>query len=126
MHPKVAGAIQEIDAALFSGDTFDDPDNRAELRAYVETWAQELGLMPLKGCTELNEARVRGCGAWRDAAGVVHVVNAVWLEPDVDLGRETLCGSTTWDPDNPRAYPAATNETVDCMTCIVKRAQLCP
>lgn len=42
MHPKVAGAIQEIDAALFNGDTFDDPDDRAELSSYVERWAREL------------------------------------------------------------------------------------
>jgi hypothetical protein len=42
MHPKVAGAIQEIDAALFNGDTFDDLDDRAELVSYVEKWAKEL------------------------------------------------------------------------------------
>lgn len=45
MHPKVAGAIQEIDAALFSGDTFDNPVDRAELASYVARWARELEVL---------------------------------------------------------------------------------
>jgi hypothetical protein len=162
MHPKVAGAIQEIDAALYNGDTFDDPDDRAELVAYVEKWAQELGLVPpeeekeegtparepsegwkalgamgadfirsqLRRPSASAPVRVREDGSWRDAAGVVHAVNATQIEPDVDLGRETACGSAcgsaSWDPDSPRDYPTTTDETVDCMTCIVRRARSCP
>ncbi len=42
MHPKLAHAIQEIDAAVFNGDTFDDPDARAELLHYIERWTREL------------------------------------------------------------------------------------
>lgn len=38
IHPKVEKAIQQIDAVLFSGDTFDDPANRAHLKGYVERW----------------------------------------------------------------------------------------
>lgn len=162
MHPKVTGAIQEIDAALFNGDTFDDPDDRAELTAYVERWAQELGLIPpeedeedepeeveapvnrssegwkalgaagadfirseLRRPSALAPAHVRVDGAWRDDKGVVHEVNAAWVEPDIDLGRETLCGSYSWDPDNPRAYPTVIDEVVDCMTCIVGQARSC-
>lgn len=136
MHPKVAGAIQEIDAALFNGDTFDDPDDRAELTAYVETWARELGLIPSeKDGPEEDEAlarepleapvRIRAEGSWRDDAGVVHAVNAARIEPDIDLGRETLCGSASWEPDNPRAYPTVTDEIVDCMTCIVGQVRSC-
>ncbi len=41
-----AKAIQEIDAALFNGDTFDDPAVRAVLSAYVERWARELRERP--------------------------------------------------------------------------------
>jgi len=37
-----AKAIQEIDAALFNGDAFDDPAVRAVLSAYVDRWAREL------------------------------------------------------------------------------------
>lgn len=155
MHPKVAGAIQEIDAALFNGDTFENSGDRAELTAYVEKWAQELGLMPpeedeaparefSEGWKVLGEAgadfirsqlrhpspsapvRIRADGAWRDDGGVVHAVNAAWLEPDIDLGRETACGSRAWDPDHPSSYPAVTDATVDCMTCVVRQVRPCP
>jgi hypothetical protein len=156
MHPKVAGAIQEIDAALYNGDTFEDPDDRAELVAYVEKWAQELGLVPpeeekeeeaparepSEGWKALGEVgadfirhelrrpsgipvptRVHPSGAWRDDKGVVHAVNATWLDPDIDLGRETACGSMAWDSDHPRDYPTTTDEIVDCMTCVVRQAR---
>lgn len=156
MHPKVEGAIQEIDAALFNGDTFDNPDDRAELMAYVERWARALGLTPsaegepdeaqselsegwklvgavsadfiraqLRHPSALAPVRVRTDGSWRDAAGVVHAVNATWIEPDVDLGRETACGSASWDPDNSHSYPVATDAVVDCMTCVVRQARSC-
>ena len=42
MHPKVEQAIQEIDAAVFSGDTFEDAEARAELIGYLERWLREL------------------------------------------------------------------------------------
>lgn len=42
MHHKVAQSIQEIDAALFNGDTFDEPEARSTLRKYVERWLVEL------------------------------------------------------------------------------------
>lgn len=159
MHPKVASAIQEIDAALYNGDTFEDPGGRAELTAYVEKWTKELADLDrwakLKHFEEaLNDessegframasagadfirsqlrrpspsapVRIRADGAWRDDGGVVHAVNATWIEPDVDLGRETACGSASWDPDNPRDYPIATDATVDCMTCVVRQARSC-
>lgn len=38
IHLKVEEAIQQIDAALFNGDMFDDPENRAHLKGYVERW----------------------------------------------------------------------------------------
>lgn len=157
MHPKVAGAIQEIDAALFNGDTFDDLDDRAELVSYVEKWAKELADLERRARLErlddesseesktLGEigadfirsqlrrpspgapVYVRMDGSWRDDKGVVHAVNASWLEPShIDLGRETACGSTAWDPDHPGDYPVATGAVVDCMTCIVRQARLCP
>lgn len=44
MHPKVAQAIQEIDAAVFNGDTFEDSDDRAELLEYIARWKSRLAL----------------------------------------------------------------------------------
>lgn len=160
MHPIVARSIQEIDAALFNGDTFDDLGDRAELVSYVERWAKELADLEHRarlkhlgevldkesseGWKALGSAgadfirsqlrrpssaapvRIRADGAWMDDRGVVHVVNAMWIEPDIDLGRETACGSAAWDPDNPRDYPAVTDAVVDCMTCVVRLARLCP
>jgi hypothetical protein len=42
MHPNVARAIQEIDAAVFNGDTFEEPKARAELLEYIERWSKQL------------------------------------------------------------------------------------
>lgn len=42
MHPNVAAAIQEIDAAVFGGDTFEDPEARAEILEYIARWQREL------------------------------------------------------------------------------------
>lgn len=122
MHPKVAGAIQEIDAALFNGDTFDDPDDRAELTRYVRRWAKELDGVDARPSL-FHPANVRADGSWKDANGVVHAVNATWIDPNIDLGRETACGSTAWDPDHSDDYPVAVDATVDCMTCVVRSAR---
>jgi hypothetical protein len=42
MHPKVAEAIQQIDAAVFNGDTFENPDDRKELLEYLDRWCKQL------------------------------------------------------------------------------------
>lgn len=42
IHPAVEEALQQIDAALFNGDTFDDPQDRAYLRGYVERWLRRI------------------------------------------------------------------------------------
>jgi hypothetical protein len=42
IHPKVEEGIQQIDAALFNGDTFDDAENRAHLKGYVERWLRRI------------------------------------------------------------------------------------
>jgi hypothetical protein len=42
MHPKIEDALQQIDAALFNGDTFDDEENRAALQEYVDRWQRKL------------------------------------------------------------------------------------
>ncbi len=116
MHSKVAGAIQEIDAALFNGDTFDGPEDRAELASYVERWSKELAGLDrqakLKHCSSaFAPARVRAAGSWADAAGVVHAVNTA--------------GAVAWDPDQPGSYPTTTDASVDCMSCLVARARSC-
>lgn len=43
MHPKVKQALEEIDAAVFNGDTFEDANNRAELMGTIARWQRELG-----------------------------------------------------------------------------------
>lgn len=42
MHSKLAHAIQEIDAAVFNGDVFEDPSERTEFLSYVESWCRQL------------------------------------------------------------------------------------
>lgn len=64
-------------------------------------------------------------GGWADANSVVHVVNARMMSGGIDLGRETVCESASWDPDNPEVYPVLTDADVDCMTCIVRLARPC-
>jgi hypothetical protein len=61
MHPKVAQAIQEIDAAVFNGDTFEDPDDRAELLEYIARWTRELPVVERRGETsrEVHEGPAR-------------------------------------------------------------------
>lgn len=44
MHPAVEKALNEIDAAVFSGDILYVADDRAELERYVERWKRALGV----------------------------------------------------------------------------------
>lgn len=41
MHPKVEEAFQQIDAALFNGDTFDSPEDKKHLHDYLLRWLKE-------------------------------------------------------------------------------------
>lgn len=70
MHPDVTEAIQQIDAALFNGDTFDDdPDARAELTEYLARWfghlaqdapqGSQIQRMSLGGNAYIAEAEAR-------------------------------------------------------------------
>lgn len=38
MHPSIKNAIEELDAALFTGDTFVDRDNRAVFKKTLGRW----------------------------------------------------------------------------------------
>lgn len=49
LHPSIINAFEEIDAALFSGDSFYSPENRKELERYILRWNREL--------KNLNESR---------------------------------------------------------------------
>ena len=40
MHPDVEKAFEQIDAAVFSGDTFTVQENRMKLREYLERWTK--------------------------------------------------------------------------------------
>jgi len=42
MKKNIKDACDEIDAALFTGDTFCDQKNRIELIEYIERWNQQL------------------------------------------------------------------------------------
>lgn len=46
LHPNIVRAIQEIDAAVMNGDSFDDETHRKELIEYIERWARELAQDP--------------------------------------------------------------------------------
>ena len=37
-----AKSVDELDAGLFTGDAFADPENRAALRAYMARWERRL------------------------------------------------------------------------------------
>lgn len=42
MHPSVSRAFEEIDAAIFSGDTFYDPDALNKLKRMMDRWTRQL------------------------------------------------------------------------------------
>lgn len=42
MHKDVINAIDMVDSAVFTGDSFIDKDNRAELRSKMARWEKEL------------------------------------------------------------------------------------
>jgi hypothetical protein len=42
MHPHLDRAINEIDAAVFNGDVFENPDERAVMIEYLDRWCKRL------------------------------------------------------------------------------------
>jgi hypothetical protein len=42
MEAYLIEACEEIDAAMFSGDSFMDEQNRKELMAYINRWVREV------------------------------------------------------------------------------------
>lgn len=42
MHPKVFKAFQEIDAAVFNSDSFDESEDQDQLFDYVKRWSNEI------------------------------------------------------------------------------------
>ncbi|AWY09226.1 hypothetical protein vBRpoSV10_104 [Ruegeria phage vB_RpoS-V10] len=42
MHPSVENALEEIDAAVFSGDTFVREENRVILQEYLGRWSRAM------------------------------------------------------------------------------------
>ncbi len=45
MHKDVIEAIDQIDAAVFSSDTFYDEGNRLELKKNMNRWSRELAII---------------------------------------------------------------------------------
>lgn len=43
------GAIDSVDAAVFSGDIFHDEDNRKEFRKILERWTREMDALDASG-----------------------------------------------------------------------------
>lgn len=76
-----------------------------------------------------DQRLVRPAGRWKDDRGIVHAVNALFtlgkaneVDVDIDLGRETACTATFWNPDDARLYPEPSDKDVDCMACIARRS----
>ena len=42
IHPRLAEAFEQIDAAVFNGDTFHDPDHRENFIDYLNRWSRQL------------------------------------------------------------------------------------
>ena len=42
MHKRIEDALDKIDAAVFSGDTFHDSNDRQTLMLYMDRWSREL------------------------------------------------------------------------------------
>ncbi len=42
LHPKVEAALQEIDAAMYSSDTFLDGENIQMMQGYLDRWNRGL------------------------------------------------------------------------------------
>ena len=42
IHPDVMEAIDQIDAAVFSGDTFANREGAAKLQLYIDRWQRQL------------------------------------------------------------------------------------
>lgn len=53
MNEELQRYCDEIDAAIFSGDTFNSPTARLELRAYLERWSRELDSLRDAACKKL-------------------------------------------------------------------------
>jgi hypothetical protein len=98
MHPKVEQAIQEIDAAFFSGDEFENPDARAKIAKYVGRWARELA-QPIPLVEDTKDYNGRGwekpypgaTGTFTDAEGhkwevlkIVRTHHIIYCRWDID------------------------------------------
>lgn len=42
LHPDVKEALDQIDAAIFTGDTFFNPENMEELKTFIGRWNREI------------------------------------------------------------------------------------
>jgi len=61
LHPKIVLAFDEIDATVFSGDSFYDSANLAQLRYYIERWERETMNCSLCHNQEENQKRCHHC-----------------------------------------------------------------
>jgi len=49
-HPSITQALEELDAGVFSGDTFYDDEDRAHFRSMMARW--ERGLVEIDECKQ--------------------------------------------------------------------------
>ena len=113
MHPRVAQAIQEIDAAVFGGDTFEDPDDRAELLEYVARWTRELSAVhedKWVTCPDSLYQYEERAFPVADRLGVTHAVRA-WRSGPEDTP-PPLC--------HPDCNADISSDQVTCMACIAE------
>ena len=59
---KIHLALEQIDAALLSGDDFADPQARAELLSYLQSWTRVLGEPATEDAQAPQDDSVRWCG----------------------------------------------------------------
>lgn len=133
MHPKVAQALQEIDAAVFNGDTFEDPDDRVELLEYVARWTRELSIAgrsvhegPSDDDTWTYDpghlSQYDECTSLAiDPAGVTHAIRT-WRSGPVEarhVRHHAECGVEHGSQGLALA-PVPADQDVTCMACIAE------
>jgi hypothetical protein len=77
MHPDVEKAFQEIDSAVFSSDTFDEPEARQTLKSFLSRWQKAVDEAEENWPDHFEQANRRElaalCGVETEAAPLLEV-----------------------------------------------------
>lgn len=88
MHHAITNAFEQIDAAIFNSDTFDEPEDLAVLKDYLERWQKHLHNEAIA-----NRAVLLGCEPeWADG-----IAGWAWhcTCPDSRHGADQQCSMIT-------------------------------